>query len=36
MSIPDEKIEYANVTEVHQYLDDELGPRHDALKFEDA
>jgi len=31
----DDKIEYANVTEVNQYLDDELGPRKDALKFED-
>jgi len=34
MSVPDEKIEYANVTEVHQYLDDELGPRHETLKFD--
>ena len=34
LSVPDEKVEYANVMEVHQYLDDELGPRQDTLKFD--
>lgn len=31
MSVPDEKVEYNNVMEVNQYLDEELGPAVDPL-----
>jgi hypothetical protein len=31
MSVPDEKVEYANVTEVNQYLDEEIGASQERL-----